>query len=134
MTTGRRRSRMGASLFAIYAVVSLVPVGLLGFVLIRGYHDDGVSHALDQGRAQAAVISQMAIAPAIRGADLSEGLSAAERHRLSSATDLAIFQGSVFRLRLLSFTGAVSFSDDGSVRGAVPASDPAFQAAAIRSR
>ena len=130
MTTGRRRSRMGASLFAIYAVASLVPVGVLGFVLIRGYHDDGVSHALDQGRAQAAVISQMAIAPAIRGADLSEGLSASERHRLSSATDLAIFQGSVFRLRLLSFTGGVSFSDDGSVRGAVPASDPAFQAAA----
>ena len=130
MTTGRRHSRMGASLFAIYAVVSLVPVGLLGFVLIRGYHDDGVSHALDQGRAQAAVISQMAIAPAIRGADLSEGLSASERQRLSSATDLAIFQGSVFRLRLLSFTGSVSFSDDGSVRGAVPATDPAFQAAA----
>jgi len=121
---------MGASLFAIYAVASLVPVGVLGFVLIRGYHDDGVSHALDQGRAQAAVISQMAIAPAIRGADLSEGLSASERHRLSSATDLAIFQGSVFRLRLLSFTGGVSFSDDGSVRGAVPASDPAFQTAA----
>jgi diguanylate cyclase (GGDEF)-like protein len=121
---------MGASLFAIYAVASLVPVSLLGVALMRGYHDDEVNHALDQGRAQAAVISQMAIAPAIRGADLSRGLSRSERQRLSSATDLAIFQGSVFRLRLLSFTGIVSFSDDGSVRGAVPSSDPAFQAAA----
>jgi diguanylate cyclase (GGDEF)-like protein len=128
--TGRGRSRTGASLFAIYAVVSLVPVSVLGGVLMRGYRDDGLSHALDQGRAQAAVIEQMAIAPALRGADLSKGLSAPERDRLSSATDLAIFQGSVFRLRLLSFTGVVTFSDDGSVRGAVPASDPAFRAAA----
>jgi diguanylate cyclase len=130
MTTGRRRSRMGASLFAVYAIASLVPVSVVGVVLMRGYHDDGVSHALDQGRAQAAVIAQMAIAPAIRGADLTEGLTPSERQRLSSATDLAIFQGSVFRLRLLTFTGAVSFSDDGSVRGTVPQSDPAFQAAA----
>ena len=130
MTTGRRRSRMGASLFAIYAIASLIPVSLLGGVLMRGYHDDGINHALDQGRAQAAVISQMAIAPAIRGADLAQGLSTSERQRLNSATDLAIFQGSVLRLRLLSFTGTVSFSDDGRVRGAVPSSGPAFQAAA----
>jgi diguanylate cyclase (GGDEF)-like protein len=130
MTTAHRRSRTGASLFAVYAVASLVPVVVLGVVLMRGYHDDGVSHALDQGRAQAAVIGQMAIAPAIKGADLTEGLTPAERQRLSSATDLAIFQGSVIRLRLLTFAGDVSFSDDGSVRGAVPQSDPAFQTAA----
>lgn len=126
----RRRSRMGARLFAMYAIASLVPVSVLGAVLIRGYHHDGLSHALDQGRAQAAVIEQMAIAPAIGGADLSRGLSAAQRERLRSATDLAIFHGSVVRLRLLSFAGTVSFSDDGSVLGAVPVSDPAFRAAA----
>ena len=127
--TRRRRSRMGARLFVMYAVASLVPVSLLGAVLMRGYHDDGLSHALDQGRAQAAVIEQMAIAPAIGGADLSHGLSTTERERLRSATDLAVFHGSVVRLRLLSFAGTVSFSDDGSVLGAVPVGDPAFRAA-----
>lgn len=126
----RRRSRMGARLFAMYAIASLVPVSVLGAVLIRGYHHDGLSHALDQGRAQAAVIEQMAIAPAIGGADLSKGLSAAQRERLRSATDLAVFNGSVVRLRLLSFAGTVSFSDDGSVLGAVAVSDPAFRVAA----
>ena len=126
----RRRLRTGSSLFAMYAVASLVPVSVLGGVLIRGYHDEGLSRGLDQGRAQAAVIVQMAIAPALSGADLSEGLTRAERRRLASATDLAIFNGSVTRLRLLSFNGAVSFSDDGSVLGAVPVTDPAFQTAA----
>ena len=125
----RRHSRAGASLFAVYAVASLVPVAVLGAVLVRGYHRDGLSHALDQGRAQAAVIEQMAIAPALSGADLSKGLSDHERERLRSATDLAIFHGSVIRLRLRSFGGAVAFSDDGRVVGAVPVTDPSFRAA-----
>ena len=56
----RERGRAGARLFAVYAAASLVPVGVLGAVLMRGYHDDGLNHALDQGRAQAAVIEQMA--------------------------------------------------------------------------
>jgi diguanylate cyclase len=127
---GRQRKHMGARLFAVYAVASLVPVSLLGVVLMRGYHDGGVRHAMDQGRAQAAVIEQMAIAPALNGADLERGLSRAERERLRNATDLAIFHGSVVRLRLLSFRGTVAFSDDGSVLGAVPRGDPAFRAAA----
>jgi diguanylate cyclase (GGDEF)-like protein len=126
----RRRSRAGASLFAVYAVASLLPVVVLGAVLVRGYHRDGLSRALDQGRAQAAVIEQMAIAPALSGADLSKGLSGPERDRLSSATDLAVFHGSVIRLRLRSFRGDVAFSDDGRVLDAVPVTDPAFRAAA----
>ncbi|MBA2465856.1 MAG: GGDEF-domain containing protein, partial [Nocardioidaceae bacterium] len=105
-------------------------MSVLAAVLMRGYQNDGASHALDQGRAQATVIEQMAIAPALSGADLSEGLSRAERERLRSATDLAIFHGSVVRLRLLSFAGTVSFSDDGRGRGAGPVDDPAFDAAA----
>ncbi len=125
----RRRSRTGARLFAVYAAASLFPVIALGAVLMRGYHDDGLRHALDQGRAQAAVIEQMAIAPALRGADRSQGLSDGERERLRAATDLAIFRGSVFRLRLLGFDGHVSFSDDGDASGAVPVDDPAFRAA-----
>src|SRR4051795_3506989 len=82
MTAAPRSNRTGARLFAMYAVASLVPVLVLGAVLIRGYRHDGLAHALDQGRAQAAVIDQMAIAPAVRHADLSHGLSHAERNQL----------------------------------------------------
>ncbi|MEO6143831.1 MAG: bifunctional diguanylate cyclase/phosphodiesterase [Dermatophilaceae bacterium] len=114
----------------MYAVASLVPLTLLGAVLVRGYQEQGLERGRDQGRAQAAVIEEMAIAPALAGADLSVALSAAVRERLQSATDLAIFNGSVSQLHLLSLTGIVLFSDDGSVLGATPAKDPAFQAAA----
>jgi len=48
---------------------------------------------------------------------------------LQSATDLAIFSGSVARLRLRSFSGQVTFSDDGSTVGALASSHPAFRSA-----
>jgi len=129
MTSLRTRQR-GSKLFALYVLASLIPITLIGAVLMRGYTDGGLQLGRDQGRAQAAVIEQMAIAPSLRGADLSVGLNAGERERLQTATDLAIFKGSVSHLRLRSFTGAVKFSDDGSMQGSVPASDPAFRAAA----
>ncbi len=126
----RRRGHKGTALLAIYAIASLLPVAALGAVLMRGYHDAGVSHALDQGRAQAAVIEQMAIAPALRTADLERGLAPSEQEQLRSATDLAIFHGSVVRLRLLTYDGIVAFADDGTVLGSVSTTTPAFKAAA----
>ncbi|MEP7016793.1 MAG: bifunctional diguanylate cyclase/phosphodiesterase [Actinomycetota bacterium] len=126
----RRGSRTGTRLFAVYSLASLAPVFVLGVVLVRGYQSQGLERGRDQGRAQAAVIEEMAIAPALSGADLSMGLSSAVRERLQSATDLAIFKGSVSQLKLLSLTGTVLFSDDGSVLGAASVTDPAFQAAA----
>ncbi|CAN5439770.1 hypothetical protein BH10ACT10_BH10ACT10_20980 [soil metagenome] len=125
---GRGRHR-GARLFLVYAAASLVPVSILGLALTRGYHDGGRTQALDQGRAQAAVIEQMAVAPALGGADLAKGLTGRERQRLQSATDLAIFHGSVSRLRLLTFDGTVAFSDDGGVLGSVARDDLSFRAA-----
>jgi len=129
MTTGRRRTP-GSRLFALYVLASLLPISVIGAVLVRGYKDAGLEFGRDQGRAQAAVIERMVIAPALRGADLSAGLTVAEKERLQSATDLAIFRGSVSHLRLRSFTGTVEFSDDGSVSGSVSADDPAFRTAA----
>jgi len=128
--TSRRGRTPGSRLFALYVLASLIPISVIGFVLVRGYNDSGVEFGRDQGRAQAAVIERMVVAPALRGADLSAGLSVAERDRLRSATDLAIFKGSVSHLRLRSFTGTIEFSDDGSVTGSVSVSDPAFLAAA----
>jgi diguanylate cyclase (GGDEF)-like protein len=120
---------VGSRLFAAYAAASLVPVALLGAVLVRGYQREALKSGLRLGRAQAAVIEEMAIAPALTGADLDHELSAAERRRLQDATDLAIFHGSVIRLRLRGFSGRVVFSDNGSSEGALPTSHQAFRAA-----
>ncbi len=125
-----RRTRPGSRLFLIYAIASLVPVLLLGVVLSHGYRQEGQDRALAQGRAQAAVIEEMAIAPVLGSHDLEEGLSPRERRRLLEATELSIFSGSVVRLRVRRFAGGILFSDDGSTAGALPATDSAFRAAA----
>ncbi len=114
----------------MYAAASLVPLAMLGLVLVRNYQTGGLEHGRDQGRAQAAVIAEMAVTPALRGLDLSEGLSTDERARLRTATDLSIFSGSVSHLRLRTFAGDVAFSDDDSEVDVVPVSDHAFQTAA----
>jgi diguanylate cyclase (GGDEF)-like protein len=127
----KSRRHVGSRLFAAYAAASLVPVVLLGVVLVRDYRREALESGLAQGRAQAAVIEEMAIAPALTGADLDHQLTATERERLQNATDLAIFNGSVIRLRLRSFQGRVVFSDNGSTAGALPTAHHAFRAAAV---
>ncbi|HEY8652136.1 MAG TPA: EAL domain-containing protein [Dermatophilaceae bacterium] len=128
--TIRRRRRQASRLFALYVLASLLPISVIGALAMRGDAESADEFGLDWGRAQGAIIEDMVVAPALRGADLSQGLNGTERERLQSATDLAIFNGRVSHLRLLSFTGTVQFSDNGSVAGSVPASDPAFRTAA----
>lgn len=123
--------RAGTRLFVTYAVASLVPVLALGVVLTLGNREDGVQRGLSSARSQAAVIEEMAIAPALSGEDLRDGLSGGEMYRLQDATDLAIFRGSVLRLRLRAFNGAVVFSDNGRISGSLPADHPDFEAAAL---
>jgi diguanylate cyclase (GGDEF)-like protein len=124
-----RSTSAGSRVFLAYAVASLVLVGLLGVLLVQGYRDDAARQSEDQGRAQAQIIEEMAVAPALDGADLAAGLTTTQRQRLQEATDLAIFHGSVLSMRLRSFAGQVAFSDDGSTAGGIPVSAAAFRAA-----
>ena len=117
--------------FGVYAALSAVPVVAIGGVLALTYHDGGQAQGLAQGRAQAAVIEEMALSPALSGDDLSEGISPDERRRLSMATDLAVYRGSVLRLRLRDFDGRVVYSDDGRDDEVVDAAAPAFRRAAL---
>ena len=143
MSRSRDTRAVGTRLFAAYAAASLVPVVVLGGVLAAGIRQDAVDRALEYGSAQAAVVEEMAIAPALRGQDLAMGLTEAERERLEMATDLAVFRGSILRLRLRDFSGDVVFADDGASgpaealphypagEGVVPATAPAFTAAGM---
>jgi diguanylate cyclase (GGDEF)-like protein len=129
MVRSRRRAHKGTTLLAIYAAASLVPVLALGVTLVRGYHDAALTRALDQGRAQAAVIEQMAVSPAVRHADFDAGLTDTETYQLLKATELATFHQSVLRLRLVAFDGTIVYADDGST-GTVDTSDAGFRRAA----
>jgi diguanylate cyclase len=128
--TIRRRRRQASRLFALYVLASLLPISAIGILAVRGDAASADEFGLDWGRAQAEIIEDMVVAPTLRGADLSQGLNSTERERLQSATDLAIFNGRVSHLRLLSFTGIVEFSDNGSLAGSLSPSDPAFRTAA----
>ncbi len=120
----------GPRLFAAFAIVSMVPVLALGIVLVKGERASGNSMGLAQGRAQAATISAMVVAPALDGHQVGRALTPGELARLHSATDLAVLAGSVTALRLRNFDGAVVFSDNGATTDALPATDQEFQDAA----
>ncbi|GLW33517.1 hypothetical protein Areg01_64550 [Actinoplanes regularis] len=126
----RAGARTSSRLFATYAAASLIPVVVLGTVMLQGYRSAGTVQGREQGLAQARVIAEMAVAPALDGADLDEGLTAGQLERLRKATELAVYHGSVLRLRVRGFTGQVVFSDDGSTSGGLPVADPDFQDAA----
>ncbi|GAA2648671.1 GGDEF domain-containing protein [Paractinoplanes durhamensis] len=114
-------------------MASLLPLGALATVLLSGVHEDAAKQGQDQGVAQAAVIAEMAVAPALDEADLARGLTEGQRESLAKATDLALYHGSVLRMRLRNFAGQVVYSDDGSTSGGVPISDPAFRSATVGS-
>jgi diguanylate cyclase (GGDEF)-like protein len=130
---GRRASgsRSASSrLFLSYASASLVLVAVLGAVLLTDYRADAARQGVEQGRAQAMDIAEMAIAPVLDDVDVSAGLTTVQRERLQGATDLAIRHGSVIRMLLRSFSGQVVFSADESTAAGISMTDPSFQAAA----
>ena len=76
--------RSPARLFAIYAVISLVPVLVLGLVLARSLRDEARERGLAEGRSEAALVAQTAIEPLLDGRQLSRGVSPAERRALTA--------------------------------------------------
>ncbi|MBG0832937.1 GGDEF domain-containing protein [Planomonospora sp. ID67723] len=127
-----RAAGTGSRLFAAFAVVSLVPVILLGVMLVRGHTEDAVTEGLQRGRAQADLIQDMVISPAITTDDLA--LSAAERQRMRAAIRAAVFHGSVARLLLRDLTGRVVISDSESPHAAPSDADGLAAAAAGHTR
>jgi diguanylate cyclase (GGDEF)-like protein len=131
-TAGRT---LGSRLFATYAAASLVPVVGISVLLAGGAKADGIETGLLQATAQAAVIQQMAIGPALRDAHLDgddphEELSPDALDRLGEATQLAVFNASVLHLRVRTQDGDVLFTDDGSQTSPQSADSEAFRSAA----
>jgi diguanylate cyclase (GGDEF)-like protein len=104
-------------LFVVYAVVSLVPVLILGFVLLGVLRAQGNATGLADGRADARLIAGTSIAPLLDGNDVRIGLSPVEVSNLRRTVGLAVRNGQVLRLRLRDLDGNVIFSDDNSRGG-----------------
>jgi diguanylate cyclase (GGDEF)-like protein len=124
---GRRST---ARLFAVYAVVSLIPIVALGFILAADFRSEAQQRGIEEGRSEAQLIAQTAIEPLLESAPLSGGLSAVDRirmRRLVRQTVNRSGQGTL-RLRLRDQAGHVVFSDDGTGFGQ-PVDDEARDAA-----
>src|ERR1700753_1753440 len=100
----RLRQRLGLQstrrLFAIYAIVSLVPVVVLGVVLVRLLVAQRDSQGLAEGTRGGHLIQRAAIAPVLTGVDLRQGVNPLEKAELTANAVRIVQNGQVVRLRL----------------------------------
>src|SRR3954454_14370801 len=106
-------------LFVIYALVSVVPVLLLGACLLALTHRQANVRGLSEGASEANLVARSSIAPQLGQHPLSEGLTAAETGALRRITNLSARSGDVLRLRVRDLAGRVVFSPDGIGLGTI---------------
>ncbi|MBS1691713.1 MAG: EAL domain-containing protein [Actinobacteria bacterium] len=101
--------KAGLRLFALYALLTLVPIAVLGFVITRSVRSDLEQQGLQRGYATAQAISHSAIGPALSGDTLGDGVSPEERRALIRASQPLLHSGDVLRIRLRDRVGHVAF-------------------------
>jgi diguanylate cyclase (GGDEF)-like protein len=117
-------------LFAMYALVSLVPVLLLGAALLALLQRQGEQHGVAEARARAGLLARTSIAPLVGGSDLRHGIGPEMTAALQRAVGLAIADHEVLRLRLRDLDARIIYADDGSGdRSGIAPDDEAVDAA-----
>ena len=107
------RARSLARLFVTYALITAVPVALLGVVLAANYRSEATQRGVSVGRSESALVAQTAVEPILDGRPLSKGLSPTEVGALKLLVKRAVGDHNVLRLRLRALSGQVVYSDDG---------------------
>jgi diguanylate cyclase (GGDEF)-like protein len=128
MSDRARAPRAIARLFAVYAVISLVPVLVLGLVLASSLRSEARQRGLAEGRSEATLIAHTAVEPVLDGRMLTRGLSTNEETGLRRLVARAVGGGELLRLRLRDLAGRIVFSDDRAGLRTAPA-DEAREAA-----
>jgi diguanylate cyclase (GGDEF)-like protein len=120
-----------ARLFAVYAVVSLIPILALGFLLASHFRQEAQERGVDQARAEAQLIAQTAVQPLFDDVLVSRGLSPTELSGMRRLTRLTVNSRGegTLRLQLRDLHGRVVFADDASVDTDGPVDDDALEAA-----
>jgi diguanylate cyclase (GGDEF)-like protein len=116
-------------MFAVYAAMSVVLVGVLYVLFTASLRSEADQRGLAEGRSEAELVARSAVEPLLDGHLLSGGLNASELVSLRRLTDRVIAQRNVLRLRLRDLSGRVVFSDDDSGHGDDDDDDEALEAA-----
>ena len=101
-------------LLATYALVTAIPVVLLGVALGTSYSSEAQQRGVAEGRSEALLVAQTAVEPLLSGQPLAQGLTPSEHADLTRLVQRAVRSKDVLRLRLRDLAGNVVFSDDGS--------------------
>lgn len=125
--TGQPRS--AKRLLVTYALMTLIPVLLLGAGWALSFRHIVRSGGLAEGRSEAKLVAQTAVEPQLDPRPLSRGLTAREHDAMERLVGRAVSGGDVLRLRLRDLEGRVVFSDDRSGLGKRGDDDDALRAA-----
>ena len=107
-----RGTRSNALRLLACAMLSIVPVVVLGLVMDGTYRTEARHRGLAEGRSEAGLVARTAIEPLLEGHDLSSNLTAGEETRLQREVGRAVADREVLRLRLRDLGGHVVFSSD----------------------
>ncbi|MGZ6951518.1 MAG: putative bifunctional diguanylate cyclase/phosphodiesterase [Acidimicrobiia bacterium] len=110
-------SRSGLRLFGLYAVLTLIPIALLGFVLARSFRSDLDARGLLDGDATARIVARGTVDPILTGDTLRDGPTVAERRALGTSFRSVITRGDALVMRLRDRAGHVVFDPDTPNRG-----------------
>src|SRR5436305_3099527 len=103
-----------AGMLLRHALLSLIPVVLLGAALASSYRNEANRRGIQEGRAQALLLGETAIAPILDGRPLDKEVSPDELQRLHQVSAESIAGRDVVRVRLQDLSGHVVFADDNS--------------------
>lgn len=104
----RKTGRSGSRLFALYCLVSLLPIVVLGLVVNRSVSREIDERALSEAVSRAETIGSATVEPAL-GGQLGSSLTAAQRTRLAAATKALGGDARVLRLRVRTPSGTIVF-------------------------
>jgi diguanylate cyclase (GGDEF)-like protein len=113
---------------AAYALLSAVPVLVIGVALGASYGREARQRGIAEGRSEAQLVARTAIEPLLTGHPLSDRLTPTETAALERTAVRAVADGDIARLRIRDLEGKVVFSGDGSGHGEV-VDDEALDAA-----
>src|SRR3954452_635561 len=101
-------------LFVVYALVSVVPVLLLGTCLLALTHRQANVRGLSEGATEANLVARTTLAPQLGEHPLSDGLTAAEPAALRRTANLSARSGDLLRLRVRAVAGRMVLPPDGA--------------------
>lgn len=112
------------SLLGKFALVSLIPIVLLGLVLAKTLQVQIRNQALTSARQLAALVARLDIQPQLKPDDLSQGLTQERLQRLDEALHAGLVGEEIARVKIWSRDLRVVYSDDPELIGrAFPSSE-----------